>query len=110
MCDQDKERIRYVDFTGQAYSQPQNINISELCNGITVKNLGNTLVLLDDEVLQPGDFKAFGGNRGEVFTGRHNITFTTNGMAVPPAVPAPLAWVTQKFYTTPPPGAKLYLP
>ena len=110
MCDQEKERIRYVDFAGMPYAKSQNLNLDSLCNGFTVKNLGNIICLVDDEALQPGDFKAFGGNRGDVFTGRHQITFTTAGMAVIPPVQAPLAWITQKFYVPAPPGAKLYLP
>ena len=111
MCDQkDKELILYVDFNGQSYSTPQKLNLDPMCNSFTLKNLGNTLCVLDDEVLQPGDFKAFGGNRGEVFTGRHNIYFTVVGMAVPPVTPQPLAWFTQKFYVPTPTGAKSHLP
>lgn len=110
MCDQMKELILYVDFNSQQYTAPQKLNISELCNGITIKNNGNIICLVDDEPIQPGDFKAFGLNRGEVFTGRHNIAFTTAGMAVIPPVQIPTAWVTQKFYIDPPAHAKKTLP
>lgn len=87
---------RYYNIVKQLYSIPQKIDLDILCNGVTVKNIGNSICVIDNDPLQPFESESIGGNKDEIFYGRHNISFQ-------PAVPQPLprvdlAVVTQKFY------------
>ncbi len=94
MCD---EKILYYNTVTQAYSVATKIVVQDKCNGITIRNAGNSFLIMDDEIIQPGQSKAIGGNRLEYFIGRKDISFT----AQTPVQPAPrvdLCYVTQKFY------------
>lgn len=102
--------IKYYDVVTLQYTTQQKINIVDFCNAVSIKNNGNIILLVDSEPILPGESKAWGGNENEVFNGRHNISFTTVGMAVVPPVQVPSAWVTQKFYIPNPIGAKKDLP
>jgi hypothetical protein len=104
------KEIKYFDISSLQYAVQSKINIQPLCNAVTVKNNGNIICLLDSEPILPGESKSFGGNENEVFSGRHEISFTTVGMTVVPPVEIPSAWVTQKFYISNPVGAKVNLP
>jgi hypothetical protein len=103
------EQLLYFDTSVLQYAVPAKINLDLLCNAIVVNNTGNIICLIDDEPLQPGDSKTIGGNRGEILTGRHEIGFTTVGMAVVPSPIIQSAFVTQKFYINPPKGSQLML-
>ena len=70
---------------------------------------GMFICLIYFEPLQPGESKSFGGNQFEILTGRHDIGFTTIGMAVIPPVQFTSAWVTQKFFIKTPIGKPEYL-
>lgn len=80
----------YYNTTTQQYNSNQKIIIDPRCNGITVKNAGTSVLIFDDEQLQPTQSKMIGGNRKEIMVGRKDISFTGAGTN--------LAYVTQKFY------------
>jgi len=100
------ELFLYFDTSVDQYALPMKITLADTCNGITFKNLGTTLLLVDADVLQPGQSKSFGGNRGEIYRGRHDIAFQTQTVA--PPVVTNLVAVTQKYYVKPGPGQKKY--
>jgi hypothetical protein len=82
--------------TTQEYTQMRSVVVDKLCNGVTVINKGTTLALWNGLPLDPGESMTVGGNEGEVFVGRIDLSFQ-----IP--VPAPVtivnsAWVIQKFY------------
>jgi hypothetical protein len=95
------EKLLQYDFAIQVYSVNTQVPLDPFCNGFSVKNIaaagGATVVVMGDP-LTPGQSKNFGGNRGEVFTGRLDIDFTGAG--------SQLALVTQKYYTNIPLDAK----
>lgn len=104
-----KKRIRplYYNTVVLAYATAQKIDLDNRCNGITVKNAGTTQVIIDDEILQPGESKAIGGNLGEIFIGRKDIYFQVPTPA--PAVITNLAYVTVKFYVPVPDAGPNYV-
>jgi hypothetical protein len=106
MCDC---KLKYCDTNTLQYTTQSKINLDSLCNGITVKNAGNIICLVDDEPIQPGESKRFGFSEMQIFCGRHDIGFTIVGMAVVPAVQIPSAWITQIFYIDTPKGARTEL-
>lgn len=85
------------NFSGQQYSQNQNITLDENCNGITVINNGATAAFLNEIPLNAGvpgtnngESLTIGGNKGEVLKGRVSIRFAAGvGSSV---------IVIQKFY------------
>jgi len=72
------------------------VALPEWTNGLTVENTGNTNVLWDNNIIVPGDFKALGGNYGEIFVGDCTLKYALP--AVPPLNPNNQATVTVKFY------------
>jgi hypothetical protein len=93
MC---QEKLLKYNFNTEQYAKAKEITIDPLCNGITVRNGGNTLVIFQGDVLNPGESKSVGGNRKEILWGRVNISFQLP-VIVPP-VPLNLVFVTQKYY------------
>jgi hypothetical protein len=65
-------------------------------NGFVIKNAGNTIVLFNNEPLQPGESQSVGGNEGEIFDGRVDIYFRLPTPA--PGTPVNSAWITVKYY------------
>jgi hypothetical protein len=65
-------------------------------NGLTVENTGNTNLFWDQNLILPGDFKAVGGNYGEIYLGTCSLRWKLP--AIPPAVPQNEATITVKFY------------
>lgn len=79
------------------YSQADQIRIVDKCNGMLLHNTGTTNLIVNGDLLTPGQSKTIGGNVGELFTGPLAVRFT-----VP--IPAPTTitnqvTVTSKFYT-----------
>jgi hypothetical protein len=72
------------------------VQIGNNVNGVTVKNAGNTIVIFNQEPLQPGESESIGGNEGEIFVGRVDIFFTLP--VPPPLVPVNMAWIIVKYY------------
>lgn len=93
MCD---EKDLYYNNDTKGYAVPAKITFDRLCNGYTVRNAGNTIVVINDEEIQPGQSKAVGGNRNEIFIGRLDIFF--RDQTVQPVPRTPYFYVTQKFY------------
>ena len=104
----NSENWLYYNTVTQQYVQAAKITVQYKCNAITVKNLGTTLVIFDDEVLQPGQSKSFGGNRKEVFVGRKDLAFQTQ--TPPPTTIINLAVITQKYYMDIKSGDPGYIP
>jgi hypothetical protein len=80
----------------QEYTQQHSVVVEKLCNGVTVINKGNTIAMWNGLPLLPDESMAVGGNEGEVFIGRVDISFSLPTPA--PPVPVNSAWVIQKFY------------
>lgn len=97
MCNCDKEIILYWNTHVMAYSVPAKVDFDNRTNGFVVKNAGNQLLIFDDETLQPGESKAYSGNKGEIFVGRKDLYFAIPAGFVGTAVN--LAFVTVKYYT-----------
>jgi hypothetical protein len=86
----------FFNTTTQMYSQQRSVVVDKLCNSVTVINKGTTIALWNTLPLNPGESMTVGGNEGEVFVGRVDISFQ-----VPVPAPATIinsAWVIQKFY------------
>jgi|HubBroStandDraft_4_1064222.scaffolds.fasta_scaffold46812_2 hypothetical protein len=90
----------YYDTNTEIISQPKKITLDLNCNGITVKNIGNSIVIVDGNPLLPLEALNIGGNKGEIYTGRHNISFQPNPAVVVPEID--LAVIVQKFYVAAP--------
>jgi hypothetical protein len=72
------------------------VQIGNNVNGFDVKNAGNTIVVFNQEPLQPGESQTVGGNAGEIFAGRVDIYFQ---LPVPaPVTPVNMCWITIKYY------------
>lgn len=94
-CTGAKRAMMYNTST-QEYTLQRSVVVGKLCNGFSVKNAGTTILVLNGEPLQPGEAKTVGGNEGEVYVGRIDITFQIQTPAPTPITNS--AWVTQKFY------------
>ena len=95
--------LKYQTST-RTYGQPINITLDRLCNGITIKNSGNSICVFADDPLQPGESKAIGGNKGEILQGRYNVFFKPIASPPPGYVQNDECVVTQKYYTEGQPG------
>jgi hypothetical protein len=94
-CGGKRQMVRYNTDT-QEYSAQRSVVVDRLCNGFSVNNAGTTIVMLNGEPLQPGQSKTVGGNEGEIYVGRIDISFL-----IPTPAPSTIvfsAWVTQKFF------------
>lgn len=85
------------NITVQTYQTIQSVILDKYLNGVAVKNVGTTLLVVNTETLQPGESKSIGGNYGEIYRGRLDMKFQTQ--AIPPPTIVNLVEVTQKFYT-----------
>jgi hypothetical protein len=86
----------FYNSTTQEYTVQHSVVVDKLCNGATVINKGTTLALWNGLPLNPGESMTVGGNEGEVYVGRIDISFQ-----IPVPAPATIvnsAWVIQKFY------------
>lgn len=72
------------------------VQIGQRVNGFTVKNAGNTILMFNQEPLQPGESQSVGGNEGEEYIGRVDIYFMLP--TIVPPLPTNMAWITVKFY------------
>lgn len=88
--------LRY-NVSSQTYSNVTDVQWDKYLNGFFIHNTGNTLLIFNNDVLQPGDTKTVGGNYGEIYDGRINLMFRLPTPA--PLTPENEVIVTQKFYT-----------
>lgn len=91
----------YNILTG-TYSQDGDVKTEPFCNGYTVRNIGDTLVIVSGMAIlpalvpgTPGESVAVGGNLGEIFIGRLTVRFAA------PIGANPLVEITQKYYIDP---------
>jgi len=83
----------------QTYTEQKEVEVSPLCNGVTIRNIGDQICLINGIRLLPalvvggsGESVAFGGNLGEIYKGRLQLQF------IAPAGVNPLVEITQKYY------------
>lgn len=95
-CKNCKEKILYWNTVVMSFGTPAKVDFDSRTNAFVVKNAGNQLVVFDDEVIQPGESKAYGGNRAEIFIGRKDLYFQVPAGFVGTALN--LAYVTVKYY------------
>lgn len=92
--------VLYYDQSGRSVAQPGMVQLNRNIFAVSVHNTGTTLVIVNDDTLQPGESKTFGGFWGMVFTGRIFLQFQTQ--SPPPGTVINLAFVTQLFYVPAP--------
>jgi hypothetical protein len=92
-----KEKILFFNAIAKINTTGGNVLVDKFCNGFTVVNIGGSIATVNGWQLSPpaagetlGDSFTFGGNKGEIYRGRIDITFAA---AVNPAV-----LITQKVY------------
>lgn len=91
-------RLLSYNISVQTYQANKKPVVSPYCNGFTVRNGGNTALLVNGDPLAPGEFKSVGGNHGEIYIGRIDLVFRDQATQTLPRVR--VAVVTQKFYTS----------
>src|ERR1700684_1395392 len=94
MC---QERVLFYNISTDTYQGNVSITPDRNLNGFTIKNtapVGGNTVFLNGDPLVPGESKTVGGNRGEIYRGRIDITFLN------PAVGPSSVVITQKFYVS----------
>ena len=91
------EFLRY-SFRTTPYDSKMKITLDEFSNGLTIKNVGNSQLVFDNDVLQPNRSKAIGGNFAEILEGNKTIYFKP--IENPPLgyVQVDAAIITEKFY------------
>lgn len=95
-CEGGKPKYRkYNTFVNQ-FTAPQLVVRDPLCNGFSIFNDGNTICRLNDEPIYPFGSKTVGGNEGELYQGKIQISFSLPSPA--PMNPNNSVWITQKFY------------
>lgn len=92
-----KRRALKYNISQQEFTSLRSVNLSPWCNGVTVLNAGNTIALWNGIPISPGVSLTVGGNEGEVYVGRVDISFDMPSPA--PMHPMNSAWVIEKFYT-----------
>lgn len=75
------------------------VNVDRKCNGWVVKNTGNTLLTVDQEEIFPGGSKSTGGNFGEIYIGRIDLSFTGGSLIPTQPTARNACLITQKVYT-----------
>jgi hypothetical protein len=91
-----KEKFLHYDMKTIVTQQGGAVSLPEWVNGVTVENTGNTNLYWDNNLIPPGDFKAVGGNYGEIYVGHVTLKFSLPTPA--PASPENMATVSVKFY------------
>lgn len=88
------------NFTVQIIQRSGWYNVELFCNGFTVTNIGDTIVLVNDQIFYPGtpgtnlgDSRTYGGNEGEIYKGVIKVAFQT------PLGVIPQIELVQKIYT-----------
>jgi hypothetical protein len=84
------EKLLQYNLSVQVYNGAEAIPVMDFCNGFTVRNIGTSNLVVMGDQLAPNESKAIGGNRGEIYVGRIDLSFNGAGNN--------LALVTQKYY------------
>jgi hypothetical protein len=80
----------------QIYVQAGDVRVVDHVNALLLHNTGNTNLIVNGDILIPGQSKSIGGNVGEIFAGPLELRFM-----IPSPAPSPITnevRVTQKFY------------
>lgn len=89
--------VLYYNISWQLLTKAASATVPLTCNGFTVKNTGTTIILINGQIpVVPGSSIAIGGNYGEIYAGRVDITFEVPTPA--PAVITNSAVVMFKAY------------
>lgn len=82
----------------QEYTEQTEVEVTNLCNGFTARNIGDDTVRVNGIALLPrlvpgtsGESVEITGNEGEIYRGRIQLTFAGVGVA-------PRVEIIQKFY------------
>lgn len=94
----DQISLPYNIWTG-VYSNAAEIQWSRYLNGFTIHNTGTTFIFFNGDRIVPGESKTVGGNFGEVYKGRLDLSFFLQ--TPPPGTIINQATITQKFYVFP---------
>lgn len=77
-----KEICLYYNIIYKTIRQNTRVEIPQLCNGYNIVNVGATQALVEDFPLNAGtpgtnngEGLTIGGNKGEIFSGRLDVTF-----------------------------------
>lgn len=88
----------HFNFVGQEYSVNTEVSVDPACNAVTFINKGTMVARINGVPINPpldptlsGESITVGGNKGELFKGRLQITVGVGD-------PAPLVIVIQKYY------------
>jgi hypothetical protein len=80
----DKKELLIYNIIPTTYRQNSSVIIQEMCNSVVLINQGTTVATINGVVLNPGtpgvnngESFTFGGNVGEIFMGRIDISFAT---------------------------------
>ena len=83
----------------QTFSTQDEIAVQSFCNGVSIRNIGDTPFTINGIRLNPslvagqnGESNTWGGNLGEIYRGRLSLVF------LPPIGLNPLCEIIQKFY------------
>jgi hypothetical protein len=90
-----RKLLKY-NISQQEYTSLRSVVLERKLNGVTVLNAGNTIVLWNGIPISPGVSLTLGGNEGEVYIGRVDLSFALPSPV--PGTPSNSAWVIQKFY------------
>jgi len=81
------------------HSIATNVEVQQNCNGVSIRNIGNTTAVINGVQILPapapglsGESYSFGGNLGEIYTGRLQLRFLL------PIGTNPNVEIIQKFY------------
>ena len=78
------------------HTQPGEVQLSEWCHSVTVKNVGDFDIIVNGATLQSGQFKAWLGEPRSLFVGKMNIRWLNTSSEPVPVTR--LAEVTQIVY------------
>jgi hypothetical protein len=102
------EKLLQYNVQTTVISGPSQIPTVEFCNGFSIKNTGNSVVVIMDDQLAAGESKSFGGNRGEIYIGRIDLKFIAAAVPVIPRIDGCV--ITEKFYVNIPRNANVNNP
>jgi hypothetical protein len=88
----------YVDTRTTPYNLAGNITLDQMSAGITVKNTGNSICIVNGDPLQPTESKGFAPPWNALLKGRYALKFQTPATVPPGYVQADSAVVTEMYY------------
>jgi hypothetical protein len=75
-----------------------NIILDEFSNAFAIKNIGNSVLLINNDPLQPTESKSFGGHLFTILTGRYSFTFQPIASPPPGYVQEDGAVITEYYF------------